>query len=253
MTKKQQMTRVLRFAALLGMIVLSATSARAGTIIADSGDQFNLQELMDNEDVIIIGDKKFDMWDYAKQDIPSNNMPNADGVTVIATTINGNLGITFQGGFGDVPGDNGLSDAAIFYRVMVTDDDKWISDAHLEGNLDVVGPLDSTAMISVTERFRTDMGGDKGPQIAQMTISAVQGGGMKELNNLNWVIFDELHKSLFVEKDIIAYASEGISFPIASLIDQTFSQTPEPTTITLLAMAGVTICLTGRRRRHCRS
>jgi hypothetical protein len=73
------------------------------------------------------------------------------------------------------------------------------------------------------------------------------------LNNLNWVIFDELHKSLFVEKDIIAYASDGISFPIASLIDQTFSQVPEPATMTLIAMAGVTICLTGRRRRHCRS
>ena len=180
-------------------------------------------------------------------------MPTSDSVTVIATLDNdGNFGITLQGGFGDVSATAGGSDAALVYRVMVTDPSKLIQDAHLSGNLDVVGPLDATAMISVTERWRTDIGGAKGPQIGQRTISAVQGGGMKVLDNEKWIDFDELHKSLFVEKDIIAFASEGISFPIASLIDQTFSQVPEPATMTLLVTAAVTICLASRLQQRSR-
>ena len=253
MTKQQLLARALRCAvALVGMIILSAVSAHAAIINAEPGDQFNLATLIENDDAIIIGDKKFDMWDYVRADVSTNNMPEASAITIIATIIDGNLGVTIQGGFGDIPGDNFLSDASLFYRVMVTDDNKWISDAHLGGNLDIVGDPDATAMISVTEDFFIDDDGELGAQVGQMSITAAQANGEKILDLDAWIFFDQLHKSLKVRKDIIAFASEGVTFPIASLIDQTFSQVPEPATITLIVMAGVTICWAGRRRRRSR-
>ena len=249
MTKHQLLIRVLRSvlctAVLLGVILLSAHTARAAQI----GDSFLLSDLISTGDPLIVGDKKFDLFTYSH----TGEMPTSDSVTVIATLDNdGNFGITLQGGFGDVSATAGGSDAALVYRVMVTDPSKLIQDAHLSGNLDVVGPLDATAFISVTDTFNTDIGGAIGTQVGQISISVVQDGGVKDFNNEDWIIFDELHESLFVQKDIIAFASEGISFPIASLIDQTFSQVPEPATMTLLVMAGVTICWAGKRRRRSR-
>ena len=229
--------------------MLMATPVYATLTVAEPGDAFNLAELIENEEAILVGDKKFDMWEYVRADIPSNNMPAAAGVTIIATIIDGNWGITIQGGFGDVPGDNFLSDASLFYRVMVTDEDLWISDAHLGGNLDIVGSSEAAAMISVTEDFFIDNNGEMGANVGQMSISAVQGDGEKMLHLEEWIFFDELHKSLKVRKDIIAYASEGLSFPIASLIDQTYSQVPEPMSVSLLVMAGVSLGLRRRRFR----
>ena len=233
----------------LGMIVLTATSAQAAIIVADPGDSFNLSDLIENDDAILVGDKKFDMWEYFRADIPSNNMPVAAGVTIIATIFDGNWGITIQGGFGDVPGDNFLSDASLFYRVMVMDDNLWISDAHLGGNLAIVGDPDATAMISVTEDFFIDNNGEMGAQVGQMSIVASQAGGEEFVDLDAWIFFDEFHKSLKVRKDIIAYAQEGVTFPTASLIDQTFSQVPEPVSVSLLVTAALTFSLRRRRVR----
>ena len=84
---------------------------------------------------ITSGDKKFDEFGYEWD----GDMPPPDRVNVVTIEDSqGNFGIQFQGGFLDLAGGSS-SAATITYRVSPTSSGLFISDAHLEGNPEVVG------------------------------------------------------------------------------------------------------------------
>ncbi len=258
MSNKQRRCPARRCAAsvaiVLGTVVLAATSSQGAMLIADLGDQFNLQDLIDNNDSIVVGDKKFDLWGYSRQedDNPNNNMPLANAVNIIAVSIGGNFGVTIQGGFGDVPGDAFFSDVSLFYRVTVTGEQR-ISDAHFDANIVIAGASDATGLFNVTEDFYTDDNGALGDKVGTISVTVGQQGG-ESFSDLpvggKLIFFDEPHESLHIRKDIIAYAEDGLIFTFASLIDQTYSQTPEPASFALVATAMLTLGLRRRRSRR---
>ncbi len=241
MTKYQLSDRALRCASrvaiLLGVIALAANSAQATMVI---GDAVKLSTLDRTTESLIVGDKKFDQFAYDF----TGDMPPPEGVNVIPIRDDlGNLGLRFQGAFMDYVGTVGGSDALITYRVMVLDPEKSISDAHIQGNPSVG---DLAGSIIVDETF-LPLGG-QGEYSMKIWDEGV---GTPQL--IDWIYFNEAEpiKVLNVQKDILAFAAE-MSVTI-SFIDQTFSQTPEPGTMILLATAGVTICLTRRWRRRSHS
>ena len=195
------------------------------------GDAVPLSELLDDGE-LQVGDKLFTDFTY---DV-IGNMPVASAVNVIPIQdAMGNYGFRLQGGFLDLPGD-GASDALLTYVVTVLDPNLWISDAHLVANASVVGDSDGIAI--VTETFQ--------PSGGNANMSVFDNGTVQQL--VDWVDFDQLHRSLQVQKDILLEAGRASAGASISFIDQTFSQVPEPATIALLGIGGATM-LFGRRRK----
>ena len=223
------MKLALAFAATLAFVFCSSAVA----------ETFSLKDLIEGD--LAIGpefpdDKRFDQFQYTA----TGDMPSAEFVSVSTfTDQDGNLGITFQGGFLDRP-DNGQSDASIFYQVTVLDTTKKISAAHIFGYPFVISGGYGT--MEVTETFLPEV-----PD--ELMIHHVSPGGGLRLDDS--VDFTNRHTTLHVRTDIHADAHDGSAASISS-IDQSFSQVlvPEPSAavilITGLALLG---CFVRRNRR----
>src|SRR5262245_56688294 len=127
----------------LAVLICAAPAAYAAPI---QGGQALLSTLI-GSDGIQCGDKLFNEFSY----LTTGDMPAAAVFNVACITLAGNLGIRFQGGFGDGPG-GGSSDALISYTVTVTDPRFVITDAHIAGNPAILPPR-GTGIMSVTETF----------------------------------------------------------------------------------------------------
>jgi hypothetical protein len=211
-----------------------ATAGRAATII---GDPVKLSSLTGTAGgTVTVGDKLFSGFSYTF----TGDMPDAGGVNVIPITDDdGNYGIRFQGAFVDLPSSQGGSDALINYMVEVLDPGKLISDAHLAGNPTLLGTQGS---ISVVETFLPL--GQNGEYT--MKIFDDESAGQKLTD---WTYFDPPVKKLNVQKDILLIATAQSQTMTLSFVDQTFSQIPEATTISL-ALVGLATGLGIVRRKR---
>lgn len=203
------------------LVVTFTFTASASVILV--GNAVTLDSLEAGND-ITVGDKLFTDFTYLATgaDMPTSDNINVQGII----DCDGNFGIRFQGGFVDLPG-NGASDALITFNVTALDPNKLISDAHLAANTDVVG--DGLALI--TETFI--------PTFNDRDLTVFDNGTVSQLTD--WVFFDDAPvRTLPVQKDILLLASDNGGVASAfSFIDQTFSQVPEPTSISLLLIAGL--------------
>ena len=171
---------------------------------------------------ITCGDKLFNNFTYSA----TGDMPADSGVNVVCKTVAGNLGLEFQGAFGDTPTSPGGSDALISYIVTVTDPRFVITDAHIYGNPAILPP-GGTGIMSVTDTFHPDA-----PNI--MSIFDIKPDFPNQLSD--FTTFATGYKTLHVQKDIFGFALRG--FATMSFVDQTYSQTgvPEPGTLGLLGI-----------------
>jgi hypothetical protein len=204
------------------------------------GPSVLLSSLLQQGASLTAGDKTFTNFTYTF----TGDMPGSANVNVVPWQDDlGNFGIRIQGGFIDLPSSQGASDALITYTV--TAGDGWlISDAHLAGNPNLLGP---TGSISVTETFLPLGQNDE----FTMTIYDDEGNPVPKL--MDEVVFATPTKSLNVQKDILAIVPTTGSSATMSFVDQTFSQirVPEPATVGMLILAG--IGSVGWRRRRSES
>jgi hypothetical protein len=226
-----------------------ATPAPAAIIFL--ADSVKLDTLLDDpNDEIIAGDKRFSGFGYDY----GGDMPSPAGVNVRpifddlddGDPTTGNYGIRFQGAFLDLASSPDGSDALITYMVEATLPGYLISDAHLSGNPNRLGPNGS---ISVTETFLP-----LGPN-DEYTMSIYDDESNPVPKLVDWTYFTPPVKKLNVQKDILAKAilvpgSTEASTVTLSFVDQTFSQiVPEPTTL-VLWMCGMAAVAGGRVRRN---
>ncbi len=246
LSQRNYSTIVARLVFALAVLGLS-TSGQAALINltptngVNSSSSVSLADLVSGEtEGLIVGDKRFTGFDYH----PIGDMPTADLVNVLGfKDPDGNWGISFHGTFLDLPGDKNASDAVIRYQVQVDPAAAGrgirISDAHLFLGGVGIGVGDNSSF-TVDESYL----GLNNSMSAYMTSFGQ--GGQKLFDS---TFFDPAQQKLFVSKDILARAGEdSISLARATIIDQSFSQTPEPTAIVLAAMGLLTGCGFLRRR-----
>ncbi len=200
------------------LIAASASMAAADLIVL--GPPIPLSDLIGGGP-LTVGDKVFTKFFYSA----TEDMPSADAVNVIPIQADGNFGIRFQGGFVDLPGGS-TSDALITYTVTVADTNRLISDAHLVGNVDLFG---GEGLGSVTETFL--------PEFPSKMLTIYDDGTNVDLTD--WLDFDPPVAMLNVQKNIVLLARDGSVSATMSFVDQTFSQVPEPTTVTFLLLAAI--------------
>jgi hypothetical protein len=171
-----------------------------------------LSSLIADHDSVRVGDLVFDQFSYA----PTGQMPAA--VNVIVNPVfdaAGNPGLRFSGGFTDASGGTNTvpqaSDALLSYRVTATG--SLLSDIHLFGNPQVLGPGDG--VMSVTETLRA------ATQPVQLEIHDTVNGGVASLKLEDAAAFGPLPSIQVVTKDILALNLGGV--PTTSFVDQTFS------------------------------
>ena len=185
---------------------------------------------------IVVGDKTFTNFGYTF----TGDMPGPVGVNVVPITDDaGNFGIRFQAAFIDLPSSVGGSDALITYKVTAGPG-RLISDAHIEGNPNLLG---TTGSISVTETF-LPLG-----QNDEFTMKIYDDEGQPVPKLVDNTIFTTPVQSLDVQKDILAIVPTTASSATMSFVDQTFSQIPEPASA-LLVLGGIAILGFARKRRQ---
>lgn len=220
----------LALAILLAVVVCSPVFA----------DTVLLVDLLPDGEYIDSGDLRFDNFQYRA----TGDMPSAGNINVTTMTDQyGHYGISFQGGFIDLFG-GGASDSLIEYRVTSLDENKMISDAHIVGNPYAVG----RASMSVLETFLVAIP-DKEMFIRHDMTDPAPDPSKQRMDS---VIFDDIYRSLNVQKDILALASEVGSEAYLSFVDQSFSQVtiPEPSSVAfLLSGIGLLACCVRRRGR----
>jgi hypothetical protein len=220
LTTTRAMTPLLLGLALIG---LAAGPARADL----------LADLIASNGTVQVGGLVFDQFSYSA----TGQMPPATSVNVAPIfDVGGNPGLRFSGGFTDAS--NGLnttqfaSDAVLSYRVTALG--APLSDIHLFGNPQILGPGDG--VMSVTETLMA------GTQPVQIEIHDTVNNGVASLKFQDSTTFPPIPSIQVVTKDIFAFNLGG--FPTQSFVDQTFSRpVPEPGTFVLMgfgvaAMAG---------------
>lgn len=226
-------------AAVCAVLFSSFTSLTFAAFIP-SGPAVPLPALLLPGGSITAGDKLFENFTY----FSTGDMPPATGVLVVPGADHlGNFGIRFVGAFFDLFSSPGGSVADITYKVTATDPGMLISDAHVVSDVSISG----NGAAVVNETFLTQF------EQEDLIILDTPGSTIRMAE----VIFGVPVRSLEVQKNISFLAAELGSVAMASFVDQTFSQVPdpnqneiaEPATLGLAGLASLFIGAIYMRRR----
>jgi hypothetical protein len=205
----------------------------------NSQDSVTLASLQTGQDMgIVVGDKIFTGFSYSRV----GDMPAATDINVLGfRDLDGNWGVSFQGSFVDLPGGSS-SDALIRFMVEVDNAQNTIpqviNDAHLF--LGGVGVGDES-FFSVDESFL-------GRNETLNTFVTTIGPGAQQQQLSDETDFTPTATKLTVTKDIFALAAATSNQPArGTVIDQSFSQIPEPMSMVLTGMVGLGLIAVRRR------
>jgi hypothetical protein len=213
------------FCAAVVLAIVSLPSTQAQIVL---GPSVNLGSLT-NGQTIVVGDKAF--TDFS---IISTNF-TASQVTVTGVQLGGNYGIEFSGSFlGGMSG----TDLILGYQVSVTNSLNLISSANMLFNGTVPFGMGEA---SVTEQVFTN----SPPSFyGQFVVFATPATNL--LANSLAIIPPQ--SFLTISKDVSLEAVVP-AFSEISQIYQTFTQVPEPSTVTLAVVGLAGLLMLGRRKR----
>jgi hypothetical protein len=201
------------------------------------GQTINLSDLVDtNLSGVEIGDKLFSDFTVS---FSANNAFTPGDLQLTALSNQVGFGISFSGPMSALG--NVTEDVVFRFSVAVTNSSQLISDVHLDYN----GTVNGAGFSTVTETVFT--GGFGGTLVGQINVFNL-GGTNFQLSSAADLPTPE--QKIYIEKDVIfgggASGNQNASF--ISIIDQTFLQVPEPSTV-LLSVAGLVILLFGMRQK----
>ncbi|HUJ11201.1 MAG TPA: hypothetical protein VL171_14360 [Verrucomicrobiae bacterium] len=195
------------------------------------GDTVNLSQLVGPGSASIqVGDKLFSDFGIPGTEVPVNSV----NVTALSNLFG--YGISFSSSQFAAIG-NTTNDIILEYSVTVTDPQRLISDVHLSYN----GSNAGSGFSHLTEEIFT--GGFGGQKIAQLDVLNPGNPNPIFQNSVNLV---PTRETLFIQKDLYLFgggSSSGLNYALVSIVDQTFSEIPEPSAL-LLAGIGFLALLT---------
>ncbi len=232
-----------RVAVLLGLLVFANAPATQASSVTNlnAGEYVDLAGYLGpSGGAILIGDKLFDDFTYVTSDSTglTNNLLPAGAISLGALSNSVGFGLSFNAPF--FTAQNIQKDFVITYSVSVTNAPLLISDVHLDYNGAFVG----NGFSIVTETV-FDAGGIGGNLLGQINVH-----NPPPLMSTN-LFLNPAQPKLFIQKDIQLLSFSNNDIATISVVNQVFSQIPEPSTITLAAGGLAGLWQWHRRRRQC--
>lgn len=220
-----------RIACITGCILAAmavVAPARGATVTnLNTGESINLATIISQGLSVQIGDKLFADFQFSYSDNNGNTFDDVKLQQINLTALDNSFGFGIRISNAWKASGVTIEDTIFAYSVTVTDPSFAISDAHMTYN----GVSGLGAFSIVTEQFFT--GGFGGTVVGQMEVHNDGGSDVKLQDT---IIFGQTFTKLWVEKDIhLEGPGDGYNggFATISIIDQSFSQVPEPTTAML--------------------
>ena len=241
MTGDQKVFATIAASALVTVLLFSTpTTARAQTITnMTTGGTISLATVIDNNLEVQVGDKLFGNFFFSYLDtdgLTSDDLTRSNvTLSTIANVIG--FGLQFQQpllAIGPV-----VKDITIQYTAAVTNPTNFISDIHLS----ITGSAGNGGLGTVGENaFDNGFGGTSVGQL-QASIPA----SSNDVASANIV---PPVTELWVEKDVIVTGNSAANgFASISVINQTFSQVPEPSTVLLVGLGLLGMVAVNRKRK----
>jgi hypothetical protein len=216
-------------------VVPTMTKALIVTNLAP-GQSINLGTVIDQGLALQIGDKQFGDFYYSYMDTDGNLLNDLTRSNVLLTALANDygFGVTFQQpliAVGAV-----YKDVVLKYTATVTDPNYLINDIHLA----ITGTYGAQGQGAVGETVY--IGGFGATQVG--FVQALIPGVMTGTANLT-----SPQTKVWVQKDIYVYGQAPGDSASITIIDQNFSQIPEPSTVLLLVVGLLGVVTAIRRRR----
>lgn len=224
-------------------VLVGASAAQAGTVTnLNAGESINLALILSQDLSVQVGDKLFDDFQLSYSDNNGNAFDDVKAQQINLTALSNSIGFGIRISNPWKAAGVTIEDTIFAYSVTVLEQGFLISDAHMTYN----GVSGFGAFSSVTEQFFT---GGFGANV--VGLIEVHNDGGTDVKLQDSIVFAQPVTQLFVEKNIhLEGPGDGYSggFATISIIDQTFSQVPEPSTfvLTIGALGGLFLF---RRRR----
>jgi hypothetical protein len=219
-------------------LVSIPVSARGQTITnLTAGGTISLATVIDNNLQVQVGDKLFGNFFFSYNDTDGIASDDLTRSNVTLTTISNviGFGLQFQQpllAIGPV-----IKDIVFQYTATVTDPNNLISDIHLS----ITGSAGNGGLGTVGEQ--AFVGGFGATSVGQIQAS-IPGLSTGSTNIVPPVT------ELWVQKDVIVTGGSAANgFASISVIDQTYSQVPEPTTVLLVGLGLLGLVAVNRKRK----
>ncbi len=205
-----------------------------------NGGSISLSQLVGANGLSVrVGDKLFSNFGFGYIDTDLDTGDDLQPSMVVVSPLDSQDGFGLEFQLPLVAVSNVIKDVTLKFSVEVVNSINLISDAHLGFTSSVMG----VATADISENISTN-----GFLVGSIASLSVDNPGDPPVFS-DSVVFSEPQAKIWVQKDISAFAfGSGLNDrALISIIVQTFSQIPEPSTIVLSVAAVVTLFLVKRR------
>ena len=228
MTRIQKAFTTIAASAVVVVLLFSApTVTRAQTTNLATGQTISLATIIDNGLHVQIGDKNFADFSFLYGDNNGNALDDLTRSNVNLTALSNNIGfgLSFQQPLLAIA--TATNNIVLKYTVTVTDPGFFISDIHLS----ITGSAGNGGHGTVVEYAAIgDFFPGLGIPVGQL-VASIPGSSTDQANILPPVI------KLWVDKQVqVTGGTNANGFASITIIDQTFSQIPEPSTMLLVGL-----------------
>jgi PEP-CTERM motif len=239
----QKVFTTMAASALVAMLLFSTpTTARAAVTNLNSGETINLATVIDNGLALQIGDKQFGDFFFSYTDHGATNIDLvAANVNVTALSNVVGFGVSFTEPLS--ASGSTTRDIVLKYTALVTDPNFKISDIHLS----ITGAAFGTGYGIVGEDVFDDGWGLTNVGHLQAGVFGLDLGIPNQLTDQADIVPPV--SMLWVQKDVTVTGNGPNGLASITIIDQTFSQVPEPSTALLVGLGLLGVVALKRTRK----
>lgn len=231
------------------LLGIGVGNSRAQITNLSGGGSINYAALTTTNLSVQIGDKLFGNFGFSYIDTDGNPGDDLIASNLVLSALSNQVGFGVSLQLPLVATGTVIKDLKIQFTATVLDPNKKISDMHL----DFTGSASGNGIGEVSESVFTNGFGSGNIGNLALTLNSA---GFVPPNGEDSVIFSNAQTMIWIQKDIFVSGNPNAipdgnppsDFASITIVNQTFSQIPEPSTIAL-ALGGVVAFLFARRRR----